>query len=100
MTGWPRSTTGCPSRRWFSVWTGLDIACGIDFPYYYYLMCIGEDYDVPTSYPIGKRWLNFETDRISMRMYSRDGTWSRGRWLRSLARASVWSLFAFDDPMP
>jgi D-aspartate ligase len=84
----------------FSVWTGLDIACGIDFAYYYYLTCIGEDYEAPESYPIGKRWLNFETDRVSMRTYSRDGTWSRLRWLLSLGRASVWALFAFDDPMP
>jgi D-aspartate ligase len=84
----------------FSVWTGLDIACGIDFAYYYYLTCIGEDYEAPTSYAIGKRWLNLETDRVSMRTYSQDGTWSRPRWLLSLARASVWALFAFDDPMP
>ena len=84
----------------FSVWTGLDIACGIDFPYYYYLDCIGEEYYAPTSYPIGKRWLNFETDRISMRTYASDGTWTRSRWLLSLARASVWSLFTLDDPIP
>ena len=84
----------------FSVWTGLDIACGIDFPYYYYLTCIGEGYEAPSSYPIGKRWLNFETDRVSLRTYIREGTLSRRRWLMSLARATVWSLFALDDPMP
>ena len=84
----------------FSVWTGLDIACGIDFPYYYYLTCIGEGYEAPSSYPIGKRWLNFETDRVSLRTYIREGTLSRRRWLMSLVRATVWSLFALDDPMP
>jgi D-aspartate ligase len=84
----------------FSVWTGLAIACGVDFPYYYYLSCIGEDYDVTNSYPAGKRWLDFSADLKSMRTYSREGSWTRPRWVWSLARASVWALFAPDDPGP
>jgi predicted ATP-grasp superfamily ATP-dependent carboligase len=84
----------------FSVWTGLAIACGIDFPYYYYLSCIGENYDFTNSYPAGKRWLDFSSDKKSMRTYSQEGTWTRPRWVWSLARASVWALFAPDDPGP
>ena len=84
----------------FSVWTGLDIACGIDFPYYYYLTCIGEEYVAPRLYAIGRRWLNFETDRKGIKTYVRDRTWTRTRWLASLPRATVWALFAVDDPIP
>jgi D-aspartate ligase len=83
-----------------SMWTGLPIACGVDFPYYYYLSCLGQDYDVPASYPIGKRWTDFSADLESMRTYSRDGTWSRPRWVWSLARTSSWALFAPDDLGP
>jgi predicted ATP-grasp superfamily ATP-dependent carboligase len=84
----------------FSFWTGLDVACGIDFPYYYYRECLGLDYEAPPGYPAGRRWLNLRADRRAMRVYSRDGTWTWGRWLVSVLRPSVGAVFAWDDPAP
>ena len=84
----------------FTIWTALDVACGVDFPFYYYQACIGQPYDPPPSYPAGRRWWNPLTDFRSMRTYARDGTWSWPRWLVSVARTSANAVFAWDDPGP
>jgi D-aspartate ligase len=85
----------------FPLWCGLAYACGLDYPFYYYLSCIGEDYEPASSYKVGKLWVNFADDWNSMKTtYSKDGTWSWPRWVASLARTRVWSLFAADDPVP
>jgi predicted ATP-grasp superfamily ATP-dependent carboligase len=84
----------------FSVWTALDVACGVDFPYYYYRTCLGQPFAAPACYPAGRFWLNPVADVRSMRVYARDGTWSWGRWLASVLRCSVNAVFAWDDPRP
>lgn len=84
----------------FSNWTGLDIACGIDFADLYYMACVGAPYDAPSRYGLGKRWLNFAADRESMKIYAREGTCSWPRWAWSIARSSSWSLYAPTDPGP
>jgi predicted ATP-grasp superfamily ATP-dependent carboligase len=84
----------------FSIWTALDVACGLDFPFYYYQACLGQPYAVPVAYPAGWRWLNPLSDVRAMREYVRDGTWSRSRWLASVLRPTVNAVFARDDPGP
>ena len=84
----------------FSLWTSLDVACGVDFPYYYYRAALGQDFSAPTSYPAGRRWLNPLTDFRAMRVYARDGSWSWSRWLRSLTGVSTNAVFTWDDPLP
>jgi predicted ATP-grasp superfamily ATP-dependent carboligase len=84
----------------FSNWTGVDIACGIDFAVLYYMACIGTPYDAPSRYGLGKRWLNFAADRESMKVYARKGTRGWPRWAWSIARSSSWSLYAPTDPGP
>jgi D-aspartate ligase len=84
----------------FNVWIGLTIASGVDFPLYYYLSAVGKDYEGPTKYVSGKRWLDFSADREALREYLDDGSWTRVSWLASVARARSWSLFAADDPLP
>ena len=84
----------------FTIWTALDVACGVDFPYYYYQTCLGREFAAPARYPAGRGWLNPVEDLRSMREYTRDGTWSWGRWLRTVLRAPVNAVFAWDDPWP
>jgi predicted ATP-grasp superfamily ATP-dependent carboligase len=84
----------------FTIWTALDVACGVDFPYYYYQTCLGQPFAVPASYPAGRFWLNPLLDLGSMRVYARDGTWSWWRWLGSVLRPTVNAVFAWDDPRP
>ena len=82
----------------FSIWTALDVACGVNLPFYYFQASLGQPFEVPTSYPAGRRWLNPAPDLGAMREYVRDGTWSRQRWLASILRSSVNAVFARDDP--
>jgi predicted ATP-grasp superfamily ATP-dependent carboligase len=84
----------------FSIWTGLDVACGVDFPYYYYRAALGEPFTAPRRYPAGRRWWDPVADLRSMRVYTRDGTWSWVRWLGTVARPSTNAVFAWDDPGP
>lgn len=84
----------------FSNWTGLDISCGVDFAYLYFMACAGEGCEAPAPYRLGKRWVDFTADRESMKVYAHEGLWTWPAWAWSLARASVWALFAPDDPRP
>jgi predicted ATP-grasp superfamily ATP-dependent carboligase len=84
----------------FTIWTALDVACGVDFPFYYYQTCLGLPFAAPTRYPVGRFWLNPVLDFGAMRVYARDGTWSWWRWLVSVLRTSVNAVFAWDDPRP
>jgi len=84
----------------FSFWVGLDVACGIDFPYYYYQLCLEEPYAADSDYPIGKRWLSLRHDLKGMKTYKAKGELTWGQWAASALRPTVGALFACDDPLP
>ena len=84
----------------FSFWTGLDVACGVDFPNYYYKVCLGEKICPKQDYLIGKKWLNFSRDIRSLRTLLEDGSLTRLQWIKSVINADVGAIFAFDDPLP
>ena len=84
----------------FTVWIGLPVACGIDFPYYYYQLCIGRPFQRPDRYKVGRLWWNPLRDVESMRTYLEDGTWTFRRWFTSIARPHTNAYFAADDMGP
>ena len=84
----------------FSHWTGLDIACGVDFAHLYYMACTDTPYDGPSSYRTGKRWVELATDYASTKVYVSEGSSTWRHWLWSIARTSSWSVFAPTDPKP
>lgn len=84
----------------FSFWTGLDVACGVDFPYYYYKTCLGERITINAEYPIGKSWLYFYYDFKGMRVKIKDGSLTWYQWILSVIKNDVGAIFALDDPLP
>lgn len=84
----------------FPVWIDLPIACGLDFPYYYYQTCLSEPYEVPSDFRLGKKWMNVHRDFVSMKTYAREGTWTWRQWVSSLFARPVFSLFRWSDPLP
>ena len=84
----------------FSFWTGLDVACGMDFPYYYLKTCLGESFEVREEYTVGKRWVNLLRDIKGLKVYLKDESFSFGQWTRSILRPFTEAIFASDDPMP
>jgi D-aspartate ligase len=84
----------------FSLWTALDVACGVDFPYYYYLLCIGGEISPKQDYPIGKKWLNFSSDLRGLKTLLADGSATWPRWIKSVINADVGAVYAIDDPLP
>jgi D-aspartate ligase len=83
-----------------AVWVALPVACGIDFPFYIYQMCLGRPFQRPNGDKAGRRWWNPSRDVESMRTYLEDGTWTYWRWFISIARPHTNAYFAADDMMP
>ena len=84
----------------FSLWTGLDVACGVDFPYYYYKTCLGERIAMNEEYPVGKIWLNLHHDLKGVRVKIKDGSLTWRQWILSVIEVDVCAIFALDDPLP
>lgn len=84
----------------FTVWTGLPVACGVNFPLYYYHICKDETYEPPESYIVGKVWWNPLRDIFETKTYLKDGSWTIWSWLLSVARPHVNAYFTLDDPQP
>jgi predicted ATP-grasp superfamily ATP-dependent carboligase len=84
----------------FSLWTGLDVACGMDFPYYYYKICLGESVNINKEYSVGKKWLNLQHDIKGVRVIIKDGSLTWLQWILSVIKADVNAIFALDDPLP
>jgi len=84
----------------FPIWIGLPIACGVDYPWYYYETCLGRPVETPGHIHFGTRWIDFHKDIQSMRVYAREGTWTWAQWVLGLLRRPVPLLFRWDDPMP
>jgi predicted ATP-grasp superfamily ATP-dependent carboligase len=84
----------------FSFWTGLDVACGVDFPYFYYKTCLGDTITMNPEYPLGKTWLHLYYDVKGMRVKIRDGSLTWRQWILSVIKNDVGAIFALDDPLP
>lgn len=83
-----------------SVWIGLDIACGIDIPYYYYKTCLGERIVPKEEYLIGKTWLRLYEDIRGIRPLLKDGSLTWHQWILSVVTADSGAIYALDDPLP
>ena len=84
----------------FGFWIGLDIACGVDFPYYYYQLCIGEKYTPKVDYLLGIKWLSLFQDIKSARFLIEEGSLSWHQWILSVIKADIGAIYALDDPLP
>jgi predicted ATP-grasp superfamily ATP-dependent carboligase len=84
----------------FPMTLALPIACGRDFPYYYYQTCLGQPYDVPNSFEQGRRWINVGHDFYSMRTYVKENTATWLQWIADLLGRPVFACFRWDDPLP
>ena len=83
-----------------SFWIVLDIACGVDFGYYYYKTCLGEKIIPKEEYLIGKKWLSFYHDIRGIRPLLKDGSLTWHQWILSVIKADVGAVYTFDDPFP
>lgn len=84
----------------FSIWTELDVKCGVDFPYYYYQACLGEKIKAKEKYKVGKRWLSLLHDTKGLKVRLNDGSLSWHQWLSSVLKSNIGAIFAYDDPLP
>jgi predicted ATP-grasp superfamily ATP-dependent carboligase len=83
-----------------SVWIGLDIACGIDIPYYYYKTCLGERIVPKEEYLIGKTWLRLYEDIRGIRPLIKDGSLTWHQWILSVIKTDSGALYTLEDPLP
>lgn len=83
----------------FSFWIGLDCACGVDFPYYYYKLCLKEQIIANKEYPIGKKWISLYHDIREIKTISKDGSLTWKQWIRSILKADIGAVYAPDDSM-
>jgi predicted ATP-grasp superfamily ATP-dependent carboligase len=83
-----------------SHWIGLDILCGVDFPFYWYELCRGEKIIPNVEYLLGKKWLNLDRDVRGLRTILKDGSLTWHQWILSVTKADVGAVFAIDDPLP
>jgi D-aspartate ligase len=83
------------------VWGWHTIACrhGVDFPYLYWRLLLGQDVPVVRA-PPGLRWLRGTTDAAAAFEEIRARQLSLGSYLRSVAGRHERAVFARDDPLP
>jgi D-aspartate ligase len=84
----------------FSLWTGLDVICGVDFPNYYFNLCLGEKISPKENYLIGKKWLDFYSDIKNLRTLLKEGSLTSHQWVKSVINADAEAVYAIDDPLP
>lgn len=84
----------------FPVWIGLPIASGVDYPWLYYQTCVDGSCAPVRQVRVGTRWMDFQKDLRSMRVYAREGTWSWTQWFGDLCRLPVPAFFRWSDPVP
>lgn len=87
----------------YSMWCGLDAACGVNLPLLHYADVTGQE--LPDQRPDGRprRWLWVGNDARAALDYRRCGELTIGQWLRSYLsqRGSVvFQVYAWDDPGP
>lgn len=87
----------------YSLWCGLDAACGVNMPLLQYADAVGRE--LPDRRADGKprRWLWVGNDIKAAFQYRRCGELTISRWLRSYFSERgqiVFQVFALDDPGP
>jgi len=78
----------------------LTAYCGINLALMQYLDVTGQRPAACGQYPEGVTWLDSMADFHSFKQYHERGELGAKDWLKSLARARVYALFAWDDPLP
>ena len=79
---------------------GLTAYCGINLPLLQYLDLTGQRAEARREYAEGVTWLESIADFHAFKQYHERGELGFKDWLKSLSRARVFALFAWDDPLP
>jgi D-aspartate ligase len=79
---------------------GLTAYCGINLALMQYLDLTGQKPAPRREYRQGVKWLAAMEDFYSFKQYHQRGELGFKDWLKSLRRARVFALFAWDDPLP
>jgi predicted ATP-grasp superfamily ATP-dependent carboligase len=79
---------------------GLTAYCGINLPLIQYLDLTGQKPAPRREYAEGARWLESIADFHAFKQYHERGELGFADWLKSIRRAKVFALFAWDDPLP
>jgi predicted ATP-grasp superfamily ATP-dependent carboligase len=78
----------------------LTAYCGINLPLMQYLDLTGQAPAPQREYAEGVKWLDGIADFHAFQQYHQRGELDFNAWWRSLRRARVFALFAWDDPLP
>jgi D-aspartate ligase len=79
---------------------GLTAYCGINLPLIQYLDLTGQRPAPRRDYAEGVTWTDTIADFRAFKQYHERGELGFRAWLKSLGRARVFALFAWDDPLP
>ena len=83
----------------YSTWTELPTRCGCNLPAAAYAVITGQQPAVGIQRE-GVAWWDLRRDWKAMSTYRREGEWTWGSYLRSLAAVRHGAYFAWDDPLP
>lgn len=83
----------------YSTWTELPTRCGCNLPAAAYAAITGQRPTVGSQRD-GIAWWDLRRDWKAMATYRREGEWTLGSYLRSLAAVRYGAIFAWDDPRP
>jgi D-aspartate ligase len=78
----------------------LTAYCGINLPLMQYLDLTCQKPAPRREYTEGVKWLESMADFAAFKQYHERGELGFRDWLKSLRRARVFALFAWDDPLP
>ena len=81
----------------------LFLSCGVNLPWIAYLDAVRHPMlarEVMPRQKYGLKWLDFARDARSFRLKHKAGELGWGPWLRSLAQARSFAVFALDDLRP
>lgn len=78
----------------------LTAYCGINLPLMQYMDVTGQRPAPRREYAEGVKWLDSIADFHAFKQYHERGELGYKDWLKSLRRARVFALFAWDDPLP
>jgi predicted ATP-grasp superfamily ATP-dependent carboligase len=79
---------------------GLTAYCGINLPLMQYLDLTSQSPAARSEYAEGVTWLESMADFAAFKQYHARGELRFRDWLKSIRRAKVFALFAWDDPLP
>jgi predicted ATP-grasp superfamily ATP-dependent carboligase len=79
---------------------GLTAYCGINLPLMQYLDLTGQTSAPCSTHAEGVKWLDTIADFRAFKQYHQRGELGFKDWLKSMGRARVFALFAWDDPLP